>query len=84
MDSHDPMNAFAADAWRRSSLCGPDQGDCVEINVGRPGLVAIRDSKLANSPVLVFGTAAWAAFRRGCAPAAPTTIGGSTPPDWTT
>ena len=81
MDSYDPM---PADGWQRSSRCGPDQGDCVEINVGRPGLVAIRDSKLANSPVLVFGAAEWAAFQRRCAAAAPTTIGGSTPPDWTT
>lgn len=87
LDSYDPTpagNAFDAEKWQRSRRCGPDQGDCVEINVGRPGLVAIRDSKLTDSPVLVFGTAEWEAFQRGCTPAAPTTLGGSQPPDWMT
>ncbi|MCR6488467.1 DUF397 domain-containing protein [Amycolatopsis sp. OK19-0408] len=66
--NYDPMvagDAFDADRWERSPLCGPDQGDCVEINFGRPGLVAIRDSKLANSPVLVFSTAEWETCTRG-------------------
>jgi hypothetical protein len=68
MDSYDPMDvkkAFSADTWQRSPLCGPDKGDCVEINLGRPGVVAIRDSKLADSPVLVFSEAEWDTFTRG-------------------
>lgn len=66
--NYDPMvagEAFAADGWERSPRCGPDQGDCVEVNFGRPGLVAIRDSKLENSPVLVFSTSEWDACTRG-------------------
>ena len=67
-NSYDPMSAkdeFSADTWERGPLCGPDKGDCVEINFGRPGLVAIRDSKLADSPVLVFSESEWDAFTRG-------------------
>ncbi|SEF36928.1 protein of unknown function [Amycolatopsis pretoriensis] len=67
---YDPMEAeksFAPDRWQRTPLCGPDKGDCVEINVDRPGLVAIRDSKLADSPVLVFSTAEWETFARALA-----------------
>ncbi|WP_410597718.1 DUF397 domain-containing protein [Amycolatopsis sp. lyj-23] len=68
MNSYDPMtvqDAFSADAWQKSPLCGPDQGDCVEINLDRPGLVAIRDSKLTGGPVLVFSDSEWEAFTRG-------------------
>ncbi len=68
MNSYDPMTvagAYSADTWERSPLCGPDKGDCVEINLERPGLVAIRDSKLADSPVLVFSASEWDTFTRG-------------------
>ncbi|WIV57702.1 DUF397 domain-containing protein [Amycolatopsis nalaikhensis] len=68
IDDYDPMDTgkvFAAGGWQRSPLCGPDKGDCVEINLDRPGLVAIRDSKLADSPVLVFSAAEWDTFTRG-------------------
>ena len=68
LNSYDPTGvaaAFSADTWERSPLCGPDMGDCVEVNFGKPGLVAIRDSKLADSPVLVFSESEWDAFTRG-------------------
>ena len=67
-NKYDPMTvkaAFSADTWERSPLCGPDKGDCVEVNFERPGLVAIRDSKLADSPVLVFSESEWNTFTRG-------------------
>ncbi len=68
--SYDPMDvgtAFSAGTWERSPLCGPDEGDCVEVNFGNPGLVAIRDSKLADGPVLVFSESEWDTFTRGFA-----------------
>ncbi|WP_326946900.1 DUF397 domain-containing protein [Amycolatopsis sp. NBC_01307] len=66
--TYDPMAAAAAfdpAGWQRSPRCGPDQGDCVEINFTRPGLVAIRDTKLANSPALVFTVSEWNSFTSG-------------------
>jgi hypothetical protein len=66
--SYDPATAgrgFDPDTWRRSSWCGPDQGDCVEVNFGKPGFAALRDSKLADSPVLLFTAGEWDSFLRG-------------------
>jgi len=38
-------------------------GNCACIEVARiPGLVAVRDSKLAASPILSFSPHAWSAF----------------------
>ncbi|MET8001693.1 DUF397 domain-containing protein [Nonomuraea glycinis] len=51
-------------AWRKSSLSG-DTGNCVEVAPLSGGRVALRDSKDANSPVLVFTEAEWSAFRGG-------------------
>ena len=46
--------------WRTSRRSG-SQGNCVE--VARVGdAVAVRDSKDPTGPVLVFGSAEWAAF----------------------
>lgn len=52
-----------ADGWRTAQRCGPNGGNCVEVNLGsRTGVVGVRDTKPAASPVLVFGAAAWSAF----------------------
>ena len=77
-EPHDPHDlarttpdraGFPAHAWRRPSACGPNSGNCVEVNLGADGLVGVRDSKLAGSPVLVFDRDEWtgflAAVRRG-------------------
>ncbi len=45
--------------WRRSTRCS--SGSCVEV-AATPDAVLVRDSKLAESPILHFDTAAWAAF----------------------
>jgi hypothetical protein len=37
-------------------------GNCVEVARNLPGLVAVRDSKDASGPVLVFGRHAWRQF----------------------
>ncbi|WP_326566413.1 DUF397 domain-containing protein [Amycolatopsis rhabdoformis] len=54
-----PWDEFA---WVRPQLCGPNSGNCVEVNLGNPDVVAVRDTKLAGSPVLVFDNAEWDAF----------------------
>jgi hypothetical protein len=65
MQIYDPdsvSDTFPGDGWQRPALCGPNSGNCVEINLGNDGLVALRDSKLSDSPVLVFDDAEWDAF----------------------
>ncbi len=45
--------------WRRSTFCA--SGSCIECaNDGEA--ILVRDSKLANSPILAFGTTAWKQF----------------------
>ncbi len=48
------------EGWRKSSYSN-GQGDCVEVGCKAEG-VAVRDAKLAMSPVLAFTPDAWAAF----------------------
>ncbi|MFF2921565.1 DUF397 domain-containing protein [Streptomyces celluloflavus] len=38
--------------------------DCVEVAANIPGVVAVRDSKDPDGPILRFAPAQWAAFRR--------------------
>ena len=58
------QSALPADGWR--SACGPDGGNCVEVNLaGTAGIVGIRDSKPGAGPALVFGRAGWRAFLTG-------------------
>ncbi|HEX3788001.1 MAG TPA: DUF397 domain-containing protein, partial [Pseudonocardiaceae bacterium] len=33
--------------WLRSTFCGPNGGNCVEVNLGVAGVVGVRDSKSA-------------------------------------
>ena len=70
--SPDPnvASALPVDGWR--SACGPDGGNCVEVNLagaahmnGTAGIVGIRDSKPGAGPALVFGAAGWRAFLTG-------------------
>jgi hypothetical protein len=56
----DTMAASAA--WQRSPYCAG--GSCVEIATDR-GEILIRDSKLADSPILRFTREEWAAFAAG-------------------
>ncbi|MEU9655746.1 DUF397 domain-containing protein [Streptomyces chartreusis] len=50
--------------WRKSSYSGGDGGeDCLEIADGVPGVIPVRDSKLASdSPVLLIPAPAWTGF----------------------
>ncbi|MEU2304917.1 DUF397 domain-containing protein [Streptomyces misionensis] len=49
--------------WRKSSYSGgEEQNACLEVADGVPGVVPVRDSKLAAGPVLMIGPVAWARF----------------------
>ncbi|KPI21979.1 protein of unknown function DUF397 [Actinobacteria bacterium OV450] len=53
-------------SWRTSSYSNGDGGDCVEVSDDLPGLVPVRDTKLAGAgPVLAFAAAAWSSFIQG-------------------
>ncbi|MGW6911884.1 DUF397 domain-containing protein [Streptomyces sp. NPDC054940] len=50
--------------WRKSSYSAGDGGeDCVEIADGVPGIIPVRDSKLASDgPVLLIPAPTWSGF----------------------
>jgi hypothetical protein len=47
--------------WHKSSYSG-NGGNCVEVASGRPGVVAVRDSKNPDGPVLTVSRGQWARF----------------------
>ncbi len=47
--------------WRKSSRSGTNGGNCVEVSTNLP-VVAVRDSKDPDGPVLTVEPAAWTAF----------------------
>lgn len=47
--------------WRKSSYTA-NNGNCVEIAEGYPGVMPVRDSKNPEGPALVFELGAWADF----------------------
>lgn len=63
MDGHDRDSIDFPDvAWAAASFCGPNGGNCVEVNLGIRGLVGLRDSKPAAGPVLAFRDIEWRGF----------------------
>jgi hypothetical protein len=46
--------------WRKASASG--NGNCVEVAVNLPGVVAVRDSKDPAGPALTLTPEAWRAF----------------------
>ncbi|MFF0361105.1 DUF397 domain-containing protein [Streptomyces fungicidicus] len=51
--------------WRKSTYSGGDGGEaCLEVAVGLPGVVPVRDSKVDGGPVIVVGASAWTEFVR--------------------
>ncbi|MER5203992.1 DUF397 domain-containing protein [Streptomyces sp. NPDC002825] len=61
MRKYDLSNAH----WFKSSYSNGSGGDCVEVTYDFPGVVPVRDSKVADGPVLVVPAAAWAVFVDG-------------------
>jgi len=47
--------------WRKASY-STNAGNCVEVAVNLPGMVAVRDSKDPHGPALTFPPAAWHTF----------------------
>jgi hypothetical protein len=48
--------------WKKSSRSGGNGGQCVEVALNLPGIVAVRDSKNPHNPALIFTSAQWRAF----------------------
>jgi hypothetical protein len=51
--------------WRKASLSGNNGGNCVEVAVNVPGIIAVRDSKDREGPVLIFAPDEWRGFAAG-------------------
>jgi hypothetical protein len=51
--------------WHKSTRSGGNGGDCVEVAVNLPGIVAVRDTKDRQGAALVFTDAEWVAFLAG-------------------
>ncbi len=58
------MSDLRAAVWRKSSRSGTE-GNCVQVAHNLSGVVAVRDSKDPDGPVLVFSVEAWRAFVAG-------------------
>ncbi|RBM18073.1 DUF397 domain-containing protein [Streptomyces sp. PT12] len=54
--------------WRKSSYSGANNGDCVEVADGIPGVIPVRDSKVPGRAI-AFSAGEWSRFvstlRRG-------------------
>ncbi|MGA4538464.1 DUF397 domain-containing protein [Uniformispora flossi] len=48
--------------WFKSSYSNGEGGACLEVSPSFPAIVPVRDSKIADSPVLVFPRAEWASL----------------------
>ncbi|MFC4471527.1 DUF397 domain-containing protein [Streptomyces xiangluensis] len=53
---------LSAAAWRKSSYSEGGDNDCVEVADGYPGIVPVRDSKVPDGGVLLFGSTSWESF----------------------
>lgn len=51
--------------WRKSSQSASNGGQCVEVARNLPGIVAVRDSKHHDGPVLTFTAPEWQSFISG-------------------
>jgi hypothetical protein len=56
---------YTAGRWIKSSFSGPTGGNCVEVAFLAGGQVAVRNSRHAAGPALVFTAAEWDAFLCG-------------------
>ena len=61
-------SGLTAAQWRTSSYSGSNGGTCVEVAGNLPGVVAVRDSKDPDGPMLRFSRADWSAFVAGISP----------------
>ena len=60
-----PAGEITGAVWVKSTLSGPTGGNCLEVAFLGHGQVAVRNSRHASGPALVFTTAEWDAFIGG-------------------
>jgi hypothetical protein len=56
---------LSAAAWRKASRSSDNGGQCVEVAMNLPEVVAVRDSKDPDGPKLLFTCPEWKAFVNG-------------------
>lgn len=56
---------LSAAVWRKSSRSSGNGGQCVEVAINLPDVVAVRDSKNPQGPKLLFAPAEWRTFVDG-------------------
>lgn len=54
--------AFPGERWSVSTRCGPNGGNCVEVNLALQEVVGVRDGKWPDEDGLVLGASQWRAF----------------------
>ncbi len=59
------LTGISGARWVKSSRSGPTGGNCVEVAFLGDGRVAVRNSRHAAGPALVFSAAEWDAFVGG-------------------
>jgi hypothetical protein len=59
------MRDLTGAVWHKSTRSGGNGGDCVEVAVNLPGIVAVRDTKDREGAALVFTHSEWEAFVGG-------------------
>ncbi|MFI7609560.1 DUF397 domain-containing protein [Micromonospora sp. NPDC049366] len=56
------MTDLTGAVWRKSTRSGGNGGNCVEVAMNLPRVVAVRDSKDSSGAVLTFRPQAWSDF----------------------
>lgn len=59
------MRDLTGAVWHKSTRSGGNGGDCVEVAVNLPGIVAVRDTKNREAGALVFAGSPWRDFLAG-------------------
>jgi uncharacterized protein DUF397 len=59
------MRDLTGAVWHKSTRSGGNGGDCVEVAVNLPGIVAVRDTKDRDGAALIFTHSEWEAFVAG-------------------
>ncbi|CAL9500951.1 hypothetical protein SUDANB176_03441 [Streptomyces sp. enrichment culture] len=60
-----PAPDLTTASWRKSSYSDGGDNNCLEVADGYVDLMPVRDSKVPDGPVLVFGAASWTSFVSG-------------------
>lgn len=61
-DARAAAAAFGADDWFKATASNANGTGCVEVNLGEPGMVGLRDSKHPHGGAFAFGAAEWRTF----------------------